>query len=543
MRDGLASNIYSTTMGGAHAEKRIVNGPVPALTIAWHPTAHRTGERLLLSAVVEGGEVALSRNAPDFLKPVGILGEPLADPFVSRKPIRFAPLPDGGIAVIAPPNATRVVCGDNVSGSAEFSREALARGVPLALADRVVLLLHMVEPSAGQAVEAFGMVGESAAIRRVRAHVDRVSDAHVPVLIRGETGTGKELVAQAIHAMSPRKTGPFVSVNLGAVPKELAAAELFGAQKGSFTGAVRDREGFFKAAHGGTLFLDELGEAPADVQAMLLRVLETGQMYPVGASSPIAVDVRLIAATDANLEGQIAQGRFKAPLLHRVSGYEIWMPPLRERREDIGALVHRFATEELSAIGEGHRLKSADMFADPWLPAGVAVRLLRFDWPGNIRQLRNVVRRIVIGSRGQATVQLDPQLEAELAAGVPQSARAHSVPAPPSHARPVSSSVSPPSVRRKPSEVNEAALMAALRANAWDLKAAADMLGVPRPSMYDLIKRSPSIRTAGDLSTEEIVQCHEDCNGDLAAMALKLEVSKRALQRRLKELGLAKKRD
>src|SRR5262249_37195786 len=150
-----------------------------------------------------------------------------------------------------------------------------------------------------------------------RRAVQAVVDLHVPVLIRGETGTGKELVARAIHLHGPRRAKPFVSVNLGAIPRDLAAAELFGAQKGAFTGAVRDREGLFAAARGGTLFLDEVGEAPPEVQVMLLRVLETGEMTPVGGYSPVKTDVRLIAATDANLEEHIREGRFKAPLLHR----------------------------------------------------------------------------------------------------------------------------------------------------------------------------------------------------------------------------------
>src|SRR5262249_28743321 len=135
--------------------------------------------------------------------------------------------------------------------------------------------------------DAMGMVGDGAGIRRVRDHVGRIADLLVPVLIRGETGTGKELVARALHARSPRRSGPFVSVSLGAVPKELAAAELFGAKRGAYTGATSDREGFFRAARGGTLFLDEVGEAPPDVQAMLLRALETGEIYPVGAQSPV----------------------------------------------------------------------------------------------------------------------------------------------------------------------------------------------------------------------------------------------------------------
>ena len=167
--------------------------------------------------------------------------------------------------------------------------------------------MHLVDRRTDVPTDALGMVGNSTGIRRVRTAIERVVDLAVPVLIRGETGTGKELVARAIHDKSPRREGPFVSVNLGAVPREIAAAEVFGSTRGAYTGA-RDRDGLFRTAHGGTLFLDEVGEAPPEVQDTLLRVLETGEMLPVGADKPSAIQVRLIATTDANLEDQIRQG-------------------------------------------------------------------------------------------------------------------------------------------------------------------------------------------------------------------------------------------
>jgi two-component system nitrogen regulation response regulator GlnG len=366
----------------------------------------------------------------------------------------------------------------------------------------------------------------------VRRHIEQVADLQVPVLIRGETGTGKELVAQAIHARSKRRNERFVSVNLGAIPKDLAAAELFGANRGAFTGAL-SRDGFFRAAQGGTLFLDEVGEAPPEVQVMLLRVLETGEMYPVGGSTPITTNVRLVAATDANLEERIRDGRFKAPLLHRLAGYDIRLPPLRARREDIGLLFFHFAREELEALGEGGRLSSADPAAEPWLPAPLAARLVRYSWPGNIRQLRNLTRQLVIASRGQPSLRIDPQLERELGTVVaPAPAAGHSVRV--AHL-PEARAVVP---RRKPSDVTKPELIDALRANLWDLKPAADQLGIPRTSIYDLMAKH-EIRTAGDLSVEEITRCYQqECKGDLDAMVQRLEVSKQALRRRIRELGL-----
>ncbi|NMO22242.1 sigma-54-dependent Fis family transcriptional regulator [Pyxidicoccus fallax] len=503
---------------------------VPALTIASHPRAHRVGERLLLEALASGRPMRVSRNEPDFMRPEGALGMHLADPFLSRKPLVLAPAAEGGIR-LEPGEGSRVAVGGEVLREPwEFSAAEVAAGVPLELAGRVLLVLHLADASAREAEDALGMVGGSVGLQRVRQHITRVADLHVPVLVRGETGSGKELIAQAIHRHSTRRDKPFVSVNLGAIPRELAAAELFGARKGAFTGAVRDQPGFFQAAHEGTLFLDEVGEAPPEVQVMLLRVLETGQLYPVGERTPIAVDVRLVAATDANLEQQIQEGRFKAPLLHRLSGYSIRVPPLRERREDIGLLFHHFARAELEALGEAWRLTPEAPTAEPWLPSALAARLVGHRWSGNIRELRNVARQLVIGSRGQPCLRLDAQLEQELAL------TKGALPGRPAHAPPAVEAPAAP--RRKPSEISEEELLAALQRNDWDFQAAADQLRIHRSSIYDLIEKSPHLRTAGDLSPEEITRCFHECQGDLDAMTRRLQVSKRALGRRVKELGL-----
>ncbi|WP_224249367.1 sigma 54-interacting transcriptional regulator [Hyalangium gracile] len=509
---------------------------VPALTLISHPTATRAGERLVLEAVATGREVALSRNGPNFTRPGDTFGQPLADPFVSRHPIVFSPGEGGRLRLRVAEGGTRVTVGEQHVTSREFTPQELAAGIPLELSGRVVLLLHLASSQTKAPGDMLGMVGASPGIRRVREHIQRIADLQVPVLVRGETGTGKELVAQAIHQHSPRKERPFISVNLGAIPKELAAAELFGAHRGAFTGATRDREGFFRAAQAGTLFLDEVGEAPPEVQVMLLRVLETGELYPVGGHTPIKTDVRLIAATDANLEEQIRDGRFKAPLLHRLAGYEIRLPPLRERREDLGVLFQHFAREELAAIGEAHLLTPRDPYAEPWLPASLALRLLRYAWPGNVRQLRNLTRQLVIGSRGQPVLQVDPRLAEELdSASAP-------LPSPPTSGD--SPSEPPPKpapavARRKSTEVTGEELISALRQHAWDLKTTADWLGIPRSSIYDLIDKHPNIRRAGTLSSEEITACHQQCEGDLDEMVRRLEVSKKALTRRLKELGLS----
>ena len=249
-------------------------------------------------------------------------------------------------------------------------------------------------------------------------------------------------------------------------------------------------------------------------------------MFPVGLAGPVRADVRLVTATDADLEELVASGQFKAPLLHRIAGYQIVVPPLRARRADIGPLAIAFARRELEAMGEAGRLDKADSYGDPWMPAALAARLLLHPWPGNVRQLRNVIRQLAIEHRGRPSLPSDAMLP-----GPPGEA---AVPTPfPASSAPV------PIARRRPSEVSEADVRAALAAEEWDLKAAADRLGVPRSSMYDIIARYPGIRTAGALSAEEITRVYQECDGDLDEMARRLEVSKRALRRRVKELGLS----
>ncbi|MCY1082824.1 sigma 54-interacting transcriptional regulator [Archangium lansingense] len=535
------SDDLSTTAVHTRGRQALAPVIVPALTIVSHPQPQRIGERRLLSEMVAaaGRTASLSRNAPDFSRPGGLLALPLGDPFISRKPVQFEPGARGGVRLLVPEDGTQVkVAGQSVVGCREFSPEELTAGVPLELSERVVLLLHHAS-STERGPGDLGMVGQGEGVCRVREDVARVADLNVPVLIRGETGSGKELVARAIHQHSTRRDGPFVSVNLGALSKELVSAELFGARKGAYTGATGDRDGFFRAAHGGTLFLDEVGEAPPEVQVALLRVLETGEVFPVGGSAPVRVDVRLITATDANLEDRIRQGLFKAPLLHRLAGFEIQVPPLRERREDIGPLFMHFARQELETTGEAQRLTSSDPRAEPWLTTSLAVRLVRYAWPGNIRQLRNVARQLVIGSRGLSGLRVDARLEQELdSAAAPVPGQTVSTRAPADTATEEPDGADDKVARRKPSDVGEQELLEALRASSWDLKAAADRLGIPRSSVYVLIDKSTLIRTARDLSPEEISRCFQECQGDLDQMVRRLEVSKRALQRRVRELGL-----
>ncbi|HEY2293764.1 MAG TPA: sigma-54 dependent transcriptional regulator [Thermoanaerobaculia bacterium] len=510
---------------------------VPALTILYHPDLSRAGECARLPELLWGREALISRSAPDFFKtPAQGPPQPLEDAFLSRTPWRLRRDPEtGAVRLLSAEGRTRVAAdGAWIAEQRDLTADEVRRGVVLELAERIVLLLHEVPEISSQAPRYAGLIGENEGILRLRNEIRHVADLDVPVLIRGETGTGKELVARAIHAASRRRGQPCLCVNMGAIPPSLAPSELFGAMRGAFTGAVHDQAGYFQRADGGTLFLDEIGEAPAEVQVMLLRVLETGEAQRVGSPAAQKVDVRLLAATDVNLERAIEEGRFRAPLLHRLASYQIVIPPLRERRDDFGRLLVHFLREELSAIGEERRLQPAGP-APPWLPASIVARLARHDWPGNVRQLRNAVRQIVIDSRHSDTVQIGPQVDRLLR-------EVGALPAPTGEAPPQPSA---PARRRKPaksyrvpSQVPVEEIVAALRDNAWEVKPAATQLGISRPSLYFLIKKIPGLRKAADLSRAEILQEQERCHGDLTAAAQRLEVSYSGLLLRMKQLGI-----
>jgi two-component system nitrogen regulation response regulator GlnG len=508
----------------------------PALTLLYHPDIRRVGERAILNGLLADRHVPLSRLEPDFESPEHGGARPLLDRGISRSPLRVTREENGTLSLSTEGSRMRLVAdGVRVARACDFSAGEVERGVVVELADRVVLLLHTVSSSPLSATEGFGLIGENEGILRVRHEIRRVADLDVPVLLRGETGTGKELVARAIHQASPRRDGPCLSVNMGAIPASLASSELFGAVKGSFTGSLRDQPGYFQRAHGGTLFLDEIGEAPPEVQVMLLRVIETGEIQRVGGSTSQKVDVRLIAATDADLEAAIEAGRFRAPLLHRLAGYELMIPPLRERRDDFGRLFCHYLAEELRGTGEEHRLAPPEDGGPLWMPASVVARLARHAWPGNIRQLHNTVRQMVIASRSSETVEIGPQVERLLreAAPLPASPVEDALPPAPAPRRRAEAAE-----YRSPAEVTEEELTATLRATRWEVKLAAERLGISRPSLYLLIEKFPSIRKASDLTREQILEARQLSGGSLEALVERLEVSKKGLLQRMTQLGI-----
>ena len=542
--DPLQRSTEVTQLGGESPVTAPSRHPtaVPALTIVYHPALRRIGDRIVLGELATGREAHISRTAPRFAPPHQPRGAPLDHPRLSRTPFVLRPRGDGGVIIDPQDSRTRLlVDGELVDRPRELSPEQLQRGVLLELSERILLLLHMFTLHAERDTGDLGLVGHSDHSARVRDDIRRVAGLDVPVLIRGETGTGKELVATAIHESGARAQGPLVCVNMAALPPALAAAELFGATRGAFTGAARAQDGYFRRAAGGTLFLDEIGAAPAELQAMLLRALETSEIYALGAQRPERVDVRIIAATDARLEALTESGAFSAPLLHRLAGYEIHIPPLRERRDDIVRLLLHFLGLHLAESGDTDLLDRVE--PAPWLPLELTRQLVRYHWPGNVRQLRNIVRQLVISSRGNPEASLPPALLRQLASAVPPAGLSvlpeASSPDIPASQLPASASTSSRRKSRKPADITEDELVDALLACRWDIKSTAAALGISRTSLYKLMETSDRVRTAGHLDADEIRACYRDLSGDLDAMVDRLRVSKHALRRRIQELGLS----
>jgi two-component system nitrogen regulation response regulator GlnG len=483
------------------------------LTICSHPDLTRVGARARLAALRIRKPVEVSRLAPLFEDSEGSAA-PLHDPYVSRTPLRIAGDPAAGLDLHYDRDDLRID-GRAVQGAFHASPDDVERGLVIELAERVVLLLHLHE--GGSSAELEGLFGQSDAMARVRDDVLRVASSNVAVLLQGETGAGKELVARAIHAHSERRDKPLLAVNLAALPSSTAASALFGHARGAFTGATDRHIGLFERAHGGTLFLDEIGEAPDDVQPMLLRVLETGELTPLGAGREVRVDVRVISATDADLERDLERGAFRRALYHRLAGFQLRVPPLRERRDDIGPLFLRFLQQELQASGDRSWLEPVGPDDAPRISPAIVPRLLLHPLDGNVRQLRNIVQRLVLLNRGRPQLELDPELERSLALELTDAE---------------------PRAGDAPSAIGDDRLLRALEEQRWSPRRAAAALGVPISTLYDLMRRSGSVRKAKDLAPDELERALQAAGGDVEQAASELRVSERGLRIVLRERGL-----
>ena len=279
----------------------------------------------------------------------------------------------------------------------------------LALIRRATSETPVAAPAAPAAAEPAEILGQAPAMQEVFRAIGRLSQSNATVLITGESGTGKELVARALHRHSPRAAGPFVAINTAAIPKDLLESELFGHERGAFTGAQGVRRGRFEQAEGGTLFLDEIGDMPADLQVRLLRVLSDGEYYRVGGHAPMRANVRVIAATHQNLEERVRQGLFREDLLHRLNVVRLRLPPLRERPEDIPPLARHFMQKSARELAVEPKVLSED-----------ALKVLQgFAFPGNVRQLENVCHWLTVMAPGQRIEAVDLPPEVREPAPVP----------------------------------------------------------------------------------------------------------------------------
>ncbi len=380
------------------------------------------------------------------------------------------------------------------------------------------------------------MLGQAPAMQDVFRAIGRLSQSIVTVLITGESGSGKELVAQALHKHSPRATGPFVAINTAAIPKDLLESELFGHERGAFTGAQTTRRGRFEQADGGTLFLDEIGDMPFDLQTRLLRVLSDGQFYRVGGHNPMRSNVRVIAATHQNLEDRVKQGVFREDLFHRLNVIRLRLPALRERQEDVPALAKFFLQKSAKELGvEAKRITEAALS-----------RMMQFDFPGNVRQLENICHWLTVMAPAQSIEPKD--LPPELQPLVPQAASAASqpavamattaafVPAPPLHeavsaAEPTRDAtdlaVSSPDAHAEPATGVDAS------SSRWlvDLeRESRSLLLAGEPQVWDILTRkfeAQLIHTALDLTRGRRIEA-----------AQKLGIGRNTITRKIQELGL-----
>jgi len=349
-------------------------------------------------------------------------------------------------------------------GASDFLEKPISTEKLLLTVENALRLRHLEEENRDlkRRLGRHQIVWASATMREVMGQVEHVAASETRVCIRGETGTGKELIARTLHEKSPRHEGAFVSLNCAAIPAELMESELFGHEKGSFTGAAARHIGKFEQAHGGTLFLDEIGDMPLAMQAKLLRVLEEGEIERVGGDKPLAVSVRVVVATHRNLEEQVRHGTFREDLYHRVFVFPIVLPPLRERREDISVLAEHFV--RLLSDQNNWRMKT---FSRDAMDA-----LERYAWPGNVRELRNVIERVLLLAPG------DVVEATTVARALPQPASGTA------HAFAATGALAAGTLAQRTEAFERETLLAELKRNHHHMTNTAKALGLERSHLY-----------------------------------------------------------
>ncbi len=493
--------------------------PELVLTIVFHPDTSRIGQRAIVPRGKGKMPWVLGRRCPAFAALSEEEPAPLDDPHISRRALQFE-AGNRHLLITRFEGASRCRVGrSEVHDSISIGWDRLRQGVPLLLGHSIVLLLRLDRGGTGALTappQEMRLLGFSKCMADVRSQVERAALSGLDVLIRGETGTGKELVAAAIHESSARRDAPMVSVNMAAVPRELAAAALFGSVRGAFTGAERALPGYFGQAEGGTLFLDEIGDAPTEVQPQLLRALQQREVQVVGGAVR-RVDVRVISATDAPLDGD--DSNFRAALRYRLGAFEVNLPPLREHPEDIGVLLLHFLQRGAAEGGRelalpGARTAAPDIAA--W--AVLFFTFLEYPWPGNVRQLENFANQVVPGSERAPTI--GPALRRAF-----ESARSEG------------SQIDPPG-RRRMQDIDEDTFDRAMSENGFEVRGVAGQLGVSRAAVYRRIAASPRYRLANEIPAGELCGALEDCGHDIAVLASHFRVPVNSLRSRLRELGL-----
>ncbi len=461
-----------------------------SLVILWHPDHKLIGLQSPCS-FTSGKILQINRFKPLFSSAENLEDTPLSDKRVSRSSIIIENLGKDNFQITPPESPMEV----KVNGT--FSRHSQTASLDdkndlicITISNSIILgLCHL--PCKQFRSSSNSLKGISVPINHSRQLIERYAATDLPVMLIGETGTGKELAATDLHQNSLRSSKPFVSVNMAAIPDELAVSELFGSKKGAYTGSVNDQPGFFNEADHGTLFCDEIGDTPASVQPMLLRAIETGFVRPLGNDSDVKTDTRIITATDRPINEVGSSVQFSKPLYHRLSATQITMPTLKSRKVDIPLLLLHFLLE--SPLNEQ---KATDVSTD------FLLTLVNYEWPGNVRELKNIANQILLGEQ--------PKLERIDTKNKKNSKKR--------------------SPYRSHRSITEKELLAALDNNCWQIKPAAAELLISRTSCYELIKNCGAIRRPKDIHADEIQEALKKYPKDIGSMCSTLRTTQSALR-------------